>query len=90
MSKQEKLREVVRMFIKTATGFKPDQCPIDCLTDDLITDLHSQGVVIKVGGDEPYIPTRLNKEITSAVIDYKKKMIRAGYVAVEPIIREGG
>ncbi len=48
--------------------------------------LHSQGVVIKVVGELPYINRGRNKGQNEAQLDMRDMMLKAGYVAVEPLV----
>ena len=87
MTKQQKIRERAIKSLMAYKGY--DRVPTEYIIDHVFADLHSQRVVIWVDRELPYIPLRLNKLITSAVIDYKKKMHKAGFVAWEPLIEEG-
>ena len=67
------------------------------LASDILSYLHSQGAVIKVGGELPQNPHELHKrgtyyyEIPDLTIfnvynQAQQDMLNAGYVAVEPLI----
>jgi len=71
------------------------------LTKLIISYLHSQGVVIKVDKELPdtmltktYKGNKRNNISTTYTLgdklakDYQREMLRAGYLAVEPIIEE--
>lgn len=96
MSKQEDIEEGIYKHIKnTLTMCGQNPITVEALaldtTQDIWEELHSQGVVVKIDKELPdrvYI-TDLDRDIELEISGHTQMdMIRAGYVAVEPLIKE--
>ena len=82
-TKQEEIREGVKRLVEWAVETsKPDRA-----IKDIIQYLHSQGVVLKV---ERKLPKNdwTNEDMKRAWDIAQKFMLKAGYVAVEPLFEE--
>ena len=86
----KEIREGVREYIHQAQGFIEGCCPVDDITDKILSYLHSQGVVIKVDRELPQITPAEYPVVPEAIVAQRTQqdMLEAGYVAVEPIIEE--
>ena len=58
------------------------------ITDIVLEYEDSQGVVVKVYGEQPYINCGRNKRQNEAQLDMRDRMLKAGYVATEPLVEE--
>lgn len=98
MTKQEKIRR--ELYILTLGYFRRfneegDNFPNDTLCDEILSYLHSQGVVIRVERELPELKKLLGEATLqekmaylSGVKDYQAKIQEAGYVVVETLIEE--
>lgn len=96
MTKQEEIREGLRASILENTQFNSHRGVVLKVTglSNILSYLHSQGVVVKV---ERELPTQKWDEfmehdwvdLTPTEIAIMKGMIRAGYEATEPLIERG-
>lgn len=92
MNKQEEIKKAHLITIVTDHAFY--RRTEEDTVNRILSYLHSQGVVIKVERELPEVPLwaiRDGIEIKSADIVYKlalQDMLRAGYVATEPLIKE--
>ena len=105
MTKQEEIREgIARIGLGGINPLKnalPNEYGYK-IADDILSYLHSQGVVIKVKRELPYTIPVLPKFLKRGIItdddllEYARvtevlnrmEYIKAGYVAVEPLIEE--
>lgn len=89
MTKQEELRE--EMIDQLGLIFPISRDITTKATVELLKALHSQGVVIKVDRELPPLISRdmYDKKEIEIAIKQARLMLRAGYVAVEPLIKEG-
>ena len=96
MNEQVEIRKGVENIVQEYSGF---EIPEWQLTEEIMTYLHSQGVVIKVDRELPPVgwfwkncKQQRNKPakicLECPFVDYKTGKIKAGYVAVEPLIKE--
>ena len=98
MTKQEEIREGVITNIAKAC---PDMLNVDivALTDKILKDEDSQGVVIKVDRELPYShyvdgifnskkksEIKQNTGLNNIYEKAQQDMLEAGYVAVEPLV----
>ena len=96
MTKQEEIREEILRIENCETAIEcplePDDPCAECRTNQILSYLHSQGVVIKVEGELPEEPTWCSldgKAIRGARSVYKiaqQDILNAGYAPVEPLI----
>lgn len=99
MIKQLEILEGIRLVIKTQrkNGFIGSD---DYIASLIYNNLHSQGVVIKVGGGVPelehlvYLKAGITKDedlssFAKAIeVRTKSMMLKAGYTQTEPLIKE--
>ena len=88
MTKQEEIREAITYCPEGKEcphyGSKNWQDCIDCMVENVMNTLHSQGCVFRVEGKLPSI-FNSNEDVISA-LEYRKKLV--GYVPVEPLVKE--
>ena len=94
MTKQEEIREWLVLCLAIQRGTIHGKLPDDKqVAQSILEGLHSQGVVIKVGKYQ-VLPDRIyinedNKDFElSLSARTQTDMLNAGYVAVEPLIKE--
>lgn len=98
MNKQEEIREGIAQNLEDVfSELDHWDCPAECghkvcltewrdtLTDELLAYLHSQGGVIKVDKELPAIVARGYFGRAMANLT-QKDMLKAGFVAVEPLV----
>ena len=85
MTKQEEIREGMENVIR---GYEGAERWSGVITDGLLGYLHSQGVVIKVDRELPDMPCYSHTREKTAYSRSQEDMLNAGYVAVEPLIKE--
>ncbi len=81
MTKQEEIREGILNWLLCSTNLS--QCKASSGADSILRKLHSQGVVIKVDRELPKVCNKLNP---IARADEQQDMLKAGYIAVEPLV----
>lgn len=93
MTKQEEIRGKVMEFVAFLLDeVPPEEFRTECIlsaTREVLTYLHSQGVVLKVEGE--LSTSEITYEEPSFYAGYddaKQDMLRAGYVKTEPLIKE--
>lgn len=92
---REEIRARIRGAVDLAQGFVEEHCPIDDITDNLITELHSQGVVIRVDKELQVLPQRCysdeeNKDRQLELSGHTQmEMLEARFVQVQSLIKEG-
>ena len=85
MTKQEEIREHLIEDLMNYKGF--DRAPTETIIDCVLGSLSLEDVVIKV--DENKLPTiSYNTAYPENEEIYQQAMLKAGYVAVEPLIKE--
>ena len=91
MTKQEEIREYIYILIEEAIGsIRPEHHP-NIVTHRIIQYLHSQGVVIKVDGELPFVTSDYTPSAHGVYVRINKEALNEqGYVAVENLIKEKG
>jgi len=99
MTKQEKIRQGLLTEVKYITKAGDNLNKIaeaECITDQMLNYLHSEGMVIKVDRELPELkslPSEASAEEKAAyllgAINALRHIEDAGFVAVEPIIEQG-
>ncbi len=82
MSKQEEIREGLIELARLAIL---NQDPPSRLAKEIIEYLHSEGCVLKVERELPSYRNAVNKSYNDYMLG-REDMLKAGYVAVEPLI----
>ncbi len=90
MPTKEEIREGILKYIRAVVE---NETECETQTDAILTKLHSQGVVIKVDRELPDV-NQHNSEVVfpfnlEEICVYKQSqvdMLKAGYLAVEPLI----
>jgi len=94
MTKQEEIREGIRRLIDGCYNARnPDYPKLIAFQpmkflNEIMPYLHSQGVVIKVDGELPSSPFIEESGDNNGFIVGRDFMLRAGYTAVIPLIKE--
>lgn len=101
--KQEEIREGIKNFVSTITEGGEDGAELreddwdGSWADSILKYLHSQGVVLKVDKELPKNPhgftdrerrLHLYECCESCHKAERESMLKAGYVAIEPLIKE--
>ena len=87
MVTKEEIREGLKQRLQAyAREFHPPDAESYAMSEILLTYLHSQGVVIEVYRELPYINCGSQKGKNEAQLDMRDRMLKSGFVAVGPLI----
>ena len=98
--KREKIREGIEKLTEDrfrspaeGAGLNWDRSFNRLLAEDILSYLHSQGIVIKVDRELPIVPQAAiapmyDKVFLEGINAGQYNMLKAGYVAVEPLVTE--
>ena len=101
MTKQEEIREGIqeiiarKLFVGEVTQHMGTTLSLDNMAKEIVKYLHSQGVVVKAVGELPknrqvagqYVAHPHFEPTHGAIDEAQQDMLKAGYVAVEPLIQ---
>ena len=92
MTEREEIREELISRISTARKTKVlDGNEFDQeFVDNMLTYLHSQGVVIRVDRELPKLKRRFRGDYNTGYAHCRQDAIEAGCVATKPLIEEAG
>ena len=86
MNKQEEIKQMMqcRIELGVSLGFTPAQ-----VADEVWSFLHSQGVVIKVDRELPFVTSDFSLSAHGVYTKVSTKALsEQGYVATEPLVEE--